>query len=143
MSANGTFSAMAWLGPRLPFFIAALCLAGLYVSAHMFRKQQRAQRGELTEPSVVQTPRARVAGFSNALFGIVYYILMLVAAALLHAPLVAAAALAAACLAAAFSLYLAYSLLFVTRMSCTYCWTGHAINWLLLIALVAYRFGFQ
>ncbi|MBC5805606.1 MAG: vitamin K epoxide reductase family protein [Candidatus Eremiobacter antarcticus] len=119
--------------------IAALCLAGLYVSIHMLAKQRAAQRGELTEPSVVQTPRARVAGFSNALFGIAYYSLMLVAAALLQAPLVAAAALAAACLAAAFSLYLAYSLLFVTRMSCAYCWTGHVINWLLLAALIVRR----
>ncbi len=130
---------MSWLAPRLPVMIAALCMAGLYVSVHMLRKQQAAQRGELTEPSVVMTPRARVAGFSNALFGIAYYTLMLVAAALLQTPVVAAAALAAACAAAAFSLYLAYSLLFVTRMSCVYCWTGHLINWLLLASLLIRR----
>ena len=35
--------------------------------------------------------------------------------------------------AAAFSAYLAYSLLVVTRMSCTYCWTGHVVNWSLIV----------
>jgi uncharacterized membrane protein len=46
--------------------------------------------------------------------------------------------LAAAAGAAAFSAYLAYSLLFVTRMPCVYCWTGHVVNWsLVLLAVLA------
>jgi uncharacterized membrane protein len=35
------------------------------------------------------------------------------------------------------SAVLAYSLLFVTRMPCTYCWTSHAINWTLAFCLAA------
>jgi hypothetical protein len=30
---------------------------------------------------------------------------------------------------------LAYSLLFVTRMPCVYCWTSHVVNWALAVAL--------
>lgn len=46
----------------------------------MQRKAMLAQRGELDEPSVVQTPRARaIARTPNSLFGIAYYVLLAVA----------------------------------------------------------------
>jgi hypothetical protein len=31
-------------------------------------------------------------------------------------------------------------LLFITRMPCAFCWTGHAVNWSLLALLIAYHF---
>src|SRR5690242_18829383 len=40
--------------------ITVLCAIGFYASVFMLRKSVRAARGELAEPSVVQTPRARL-----------------------------------------------------------------------------------
>jgi uncharacterized membrane protein len=51
------------------------------------------------------------------------------------------AALAAAAAAAAFSAYLAYSLLFVTRMPCVYCWTSHVVNFSLILLVALARPG--
>jgi uncharacterized membrane protein len=119
--------------------ILVLCGVGLYASAFMAAKAQRAARGGLAEPSVVQTPRARVFGTSNASFGLVYYALMAVATPLLGRPDAWWTAFSASLLAAAFSLYLAYSLLFVTRMPCVYCWTSHLVNWLLPLVLLGAR----
>jgi uncharacterized membrane protein len=120
--------------------ILLLCAVGLYASAFMYRKSQRAARGALSEPSVVESPRARAAGgVPNAAIGLLYYAGLAAATAFLSIPLVWAGALAASLLAAAFSLYLAYSLLFVTRMPCVYCWTSHAANIALPILLLVAR----
>jgi uncharacterized membrane protein len=109
--------------------ILLLCGVVLYLSAFMFRKMRRAARGELDEPSVVQTPRARALGkVPNAALGFAYYVLLAVATLTFGVPGVWLAALSASVLAAGLSLYLAYSLLFVTRMPCLYCWTSHAVN---------------
>jgi len=102
----------------------------------MTRKALRAARGELTEASVVETPRARsFGGTPNAAIGLVYYAALAIAAAtpLLGVNAIWWLSLAAACGAAAFSVYLAYSLLFVTRMPCIYCWTSHIVNWALVL----------
>lgn len=116
--------------------VTALCVAGIIVSTRMQRKAMQAARGELAEPSVVQSPRARLfGGTPNSAVGIAYYALMIPAAWLLEVHVVWILALVAAVAAAALSVYLAYSLLYVTRMPCAMCWTGHAINWLLLLAI--------
>jgi uncharacterized membrane protein len=108
-----------------------LCAVGFYASAFMGNKSRRAARGELTEPSVVQSPRARlVAGVPNAIFGLLYYPGVALAVSL-SSDLARRAAFLASLLAAAMSLVLAYSLLFRTRRSCPYCWTAHVINWML------------
>lgn len=121
--------------------ILLLCGVGLYASAFMARKAARAARGELTGPSVVQTPRARsFGGTSNAVIGLTYYAALACATFLFSVPAIWGLALAAALGAAAFSGYLAYSLLFVTRMPCAYCWTSHVVNWSLPI-LVAFARG--
>jgi uncharacterized membrane protein len=124
--------------------IVILCLVGLYVSFFMLRKYIRAQRGQLDEPSVVTSARAKVARVPNAMIGLVYYAFMLLLTPFLsrNYPIVMDAALIAALAAAVSSLYLAYSLLFVTRMPCRYCWTGHVINWSLLgLVIVIARSG--
>jgi uncharacterized membrane protein len=103
----------------------------------MQSKALQAARGRLEEPSVVQTPRARIFGrIPNSAFGIAYYALLAISSFFFTSPLIRDAALVACSLAAVMSVYLAYSLLFVTRMPCVFCWTGHVVNWLLLAIVV-------
>ena len=119
------------------FAVLALCAVGLYVSIFMQRKAMVASHGGLGEPSVVQTARARaIGGVPNSAIGIGYYALLAAASFALAVPAVYIAALIAASLAAMMSVYLAYSLLFVTKMPCVNCWTGHVVNWVLLGLLV-------
>lgn len=120
--------------------ILLLCAVGLYASGFMFGKSLRARRGQLSEPSVVETPRARVVGgVPNAALGLAYYAALAIGVAFLHVPGVWVAAFAASLAAALLSVYLAYSLLFVTRMPCPYCWTLHAVNAALVVALLFAR----
>lgn len=117
--------------------VFALSILGLYVSLRMQNKIYQASLGELTEPSVVQTPRAALVGRTpNSAIGIAYYALLAAASVFLTVPVIHTVADIAAILAALMSVYLAYSLLFVTRMPCAYCWTGHVVNWLLLTILL-------
>jgi len=117
-----------------------LALVGWIVALRMQLKAVAARRGMLTEPSVVQTARARVAGPPNSAIGLAYYSLMMLASPWIHLPAVYSASVVATLAAAGFSMYLAYSLLYVTRMSCVLCWTGHVVNWALLFVLIAARF---
>jgi len=107
----------------------------------MAAKSVRAARGELSEPSVVQTPRARaLGGVPNAAIGVAFYAALALVTLFGHG-LLLRGALAAAVAAAAFSAYLAYSLLYVTRMACVYCWTSHVVNWLLVPLTLALAIG--
>ncbi len=120
----------------LRVLIDALCVIGLYTSVLMYRKSVRGERGLLTEPSVVQTARARaVGGLPNALLGIAYYVALGSIALFSHGKPLWTVALGASYTAAAMSAYLAYSLLFVTRMPCRFCWTAHAVNFLLAVVV--------
>jgi uncharacterized membrane protein len=116
--------------------ITVLCGVGLYASLFMLRKGVAASRGELAEPSVVQTPRARLlGGVPNALLGAVYYPALAVAIWLATTRLSLALVAVPVFAAAAVSVVLAYSLLRITRMPCVYCWTSHAINWTLALCV--------
>lgn len=120
----------------LRVIITMLCGVGLYASVFMLRKGAAAARGELTERSVVQTPRARLLGnIPNALFGVAYYPALAVAIWLATHRLTLSLVAVPVLVAAAMSIVLAYSLLFVTRMPCPFCWTSHAINWTLLLCV--------
>jgi uncharacterized membrane protein len=122
--------------PKL--IVTLLCGVGLYASLFMLAKTRRAERGQLAEPSVVETPRARLyGGVPNALVGALYYPAVGVAIWLVRMPVPAIILLAAVAFAAVTSLFLAYSLLFVTRRPCPICWTAHAVNWSL--ALLCFR----
>jgi uncharacterized membrane protein len=116
--------------------VTLLCAVGLYAAVFMLLKTVRAARGLLVEPSVVQTSRAHLFGAPNAVIGVAYYLLLAAAVWLGHGTWVAVAVYVAAGLAAIVSLYLAYSLLYVTRRACPYCWTGHIVNWLLALFCV-------
>ena len=114
--------------------ITVLCGVGLYVSLFMLAKTRRAERGLLTEPSVVQTPQARLyGGVPNAMLGIAYYLALAASIWLVRSRIGAGIVLAAVAFAAITSAILAYSLLFITKRTCPYCWTGHAINWTLVV----------
>lgn len=113
--------------------ITVLCAVGFYASVFMLRKSVRAAQGALTEASVVQTERATLYfGMPNSLIGLVYYAGLAAVSWFAHGTVLLALALAASLFAAGTSVYLAYSLLFVTKRSCPYCWTAHAVNWALL-----------
>lgn len=118
--------------------ITVLCGVGLYAAVFMQAKTRRAERGLLEGPSVVQTPRARLyGGLPNALLGCAYYPAVAIAIWSLHGRVALLGLTAVAAFAAATSLVLAYSLLFVTRRSCPYCWSAHVVNGLLLAGIVA------
>jgi uncharacterized membrane protein len=86
---------------------------------------------------VVQSPRARaLGGVPNAAIGVVYYPLVALASFGFHVPGVWIVTVLASLGAAAFSVFLAFSLLFVTKRACPYCWTGHLINWALPVLLL-------
>jgi len=120
--------------------ITLLCGVGLYTSLFMLRKSRRAERGEVRGPSVVKTPRAHLFGVQNSFVGAIFYPALAVAVWVAPPGLALAVVLAAALFAAGTSAYLAYSLLFVTRRECPYCWTAHGVNWALLV-LVGWLFA--
>jgi uncharacterized membrane protein len=113
--------------------ITVLCGVGLYTSLFMLRKSIRAARGELRGPSVVKSPRAQLFGVPNSLLGLLYYPAVALAVWFVRSPLAAVILLAMVVFAAATSVVLAYSLLFVTRRECPYCWASHGVNWALLL----------
>ena len=119
--------------------VTAAAVVGLYASQHMYRKALRARRGELAEPSVVETPAGNFfLGQPNALLGLAFYGALLVTTPFAHDRSVRRGRAAASTLAFASSIYLGYSLLFVTRMACPYCWTSHAMNFA-IVAVLAMR----
>jgi len=106
----------------------------------MLAKSRRAERGEIRGPSVVKTPRAHLFGVQNSLLGAIFYVVLAVAIWFARPGAALLAILAAALFAAVTSAILAYSLLFVTRRECPYCWTAHGVNWALLV-LVGWLFA--
>jgi uncharacterized membrane protein len=103
----------------------------------MLRKSLLAERGQLAEPSVVQTPRAKLfGGVPNAFIGTLYYTGQAAVSWSAHGAVLLTAAFAVSIAATVTSAFLGYSLLFVTRRSCPYCWTAHAVNFTLSIALL-------
>jgi uncharacterized membrane protein len=109
--------------------VVACCVLGFFASRTMHAKAEADQRGELREPSVVQTPRARLfGGVDNALIGLVFYPAVAIGVFFFSVPAVRIATLFAAAAATAVSLFLLYSLLFITKMKCTNCLIAHASN---------------
>ena len=130
---SGTLTEDAIQAMVIRAVITLLCGVGLYASLFMLNKSRRAARGEVEGPSVVKTPRAHLFGVPNSLLGSIYYPTLAIAIWFAHAPAAEVVLLAAVVLAAATSVVLAYSLLWVTRRECPYCWTSHAVNWCLLL----------
>jgi uncharacterized membrane protein len=117
--------------------ITVLCGVGLYTALFMLAKTRRAERGLLHEASVVDLPRARLyGGVPNALLGCVYYPALALAVWFGHGHAVSLIVLTIVAFAALTSAYLAYSLLFISKRPCPFCWTAHAVNWALLVMIL-------
>jgi uncharacterized membrane protein len=128
-------SAWTWTTHAL---VILCCVAGFIASRAMHEKAEADRRGELREESVVQTPRARLfGGVDTAAIGLAYYPAVALASLFFSDRLVRIATFAAATAALAVSLYLLYSLLFITRRKCTNCMLAHLANALIVGALVA------
>ena len=82
--------------------------------------------------TVLGTPRAKLFGIPNSVFGISLYFYLIVELSRYHY-LISPWALYFLALALARSLYLAFSLLFITKIPCPLCFTGHIINLLLFM----------
>lgn len=116
--------------------VIVCCALGLWVSVRMHDKSEADRRGELREASVVQSPRARLfGGVDNAMIGLVYYPAVALASLFLSDAPVRIATLIAAAAAAVVSVFLMHSLLYITKMKCTNCWIGHAMNMFLFVML--------
>jgi len=74
--------------------------------------------------NVLETPRAKIFGIPNSAFGIVIYF-YLILDQFLFPPWIGLLLLGVALLR---SVYLAYSLLFITKIPCVLCFTSHGIN---------------
>lgn len=84
------------------------------------------QLKEATCQQVIHTPRAKLLGIPNSLYGMFLYSYLILY--FVGAPLPLWIALVGLGLAVARSLYLAYSLLFITKIPCPLCFTTHFIN---------------
>jgi uncharacterized membrane protein len=96
--------------------------------------------GERTCASIVFTPRARVFGLPNSVLGQVFYAALVIGG--LAGRLEGGALtlyLLASLVTVALGAYLTYSLLFLTRVPCTLCFTSHLINLVIFIMLLILR----
>lgn len=94
----------------------------------------RDRRGELTEPSVVQRPTARLfLGIPNATTGLAYYLGLAAAFPFGDRPAVRLGITVAALLAALVSVRLIVDLAFAAPAGCANCWVAHACNLALVV----------
>lgn len=125
--------------------VALLCCVGFSAARHMYEKSIRAERGDLDEPSIVEAPHARLFfGRPNSLIGCLYFPLLLIGV-LLYALLESHGAdsglavrwfvLVALAGATGTSIFLAYSLVLITKRECPFCWTSHLVNFLLFLTV--------
>ena len=115
-----------------------LCVVGFYVSAHMFQRSKLAEAGKVRGKSVVKSPAARLYfGLPNALWGMIFYLAIATIIWFANGPIIWTLVFLAVAAAALTSVYLAYRLIYVSKTVCPYCWTSHAINWVLVILSAA------
>lgn len=126
------------------FLMVFLSIAGLWISIyftgvyykwfspHVRWVPQICRLDENSCLSVLQTPRAKIFGVPNSAFGIATYSYLLFASHFFP-PILGWVLLA---LALARSVYLAYSLIFVTKIPCPLCFASHAINLSLFVIFI-------
>ena len=85
--------------------------------------------------NVLATPRAKLFGVPNSAFGMCVYSFLIIG---IFLPVPGWTILSLLLISAALlrSVYLAYSLIFVTKISCPLCFTTHAINLTLFLLLL-------
>jgi uncharacterized membrane protein len=104
-----------------------------------------AEHGDLSEPSIVEEPHARLFfGQPNSLFGCFYFPLLLIGVLMyvlaephgsIPALVLRWAVLIALATATGTSIFLAYSLVVVSTQKCPFCWTTHLVNLLLFLVV--------
>ena len=127
------------------FMIFILSAVGLWISIYftgvfyklflpsVFWIPRICQLKEESCMTVLGTPRAKMFGVPNSAFGIALYLYMILGLFFLFPKWIALVALFLAVLR---SIYLAYSLLFVTKIPCPLCFTTHVINLTLLLIIL-------
>ncbi len=127
------------------FFLASV---GLWISIYFtgvyykwFKPKQFwiPQVCQLKESScmlVLETPRAKIFGIPNSVFGILIYS-YLILDSFFFPPQLALILLALATLR---SIYLAYSLIFLVKIPCVLCFTSHVINAILFLLVLKMTF---
>ena len=134
----------------LTLIIITLAVVGLLISTYFTAVAYRwiapdaawlppvCRLGEKTCATVVDTPRARVFGVPNSVLGQFWYLALLVATPLgmTFASPWYWAFVAGAAGTVALGIFLTYSLLFITRVPCTLCFTSHGLNLILFLLLL-------
>ena len=128
----------------MTFLIFVLSVVGLWISVYFTGVYYKwfqpnvswiPQLCHLKESScmlILDTPRAKLFGVPNSVFGIGLYTYLIFN---LCTHFSWAIALVLLIFAVIRSVYLAYSLIFVTKVPCPLCFTGHIINVILLLAV--------
>ena len=93
---------------------------------------------EQTCMSVLDTPRAKIFGVPNSVFGIALYLYLITTLLVPFPSLLTLSLLTVALLR---SVFLAYSLLFITKIPCPLCFTGHTINLILFLIVLSRVFA--
>jgi len=122
-----------------------LCVLGLWISVYFTGVSYRwfpadvkwiprvCQLKEESCQLVIHTPRAKLFGIPNSVYGIALFSYLILY--FLGLPLPWVLGFFGAFLATVRSVYLAYSLIFVTKVPCPLCFTSHLINLFLFIYL--------
>lgn len=123
------------------FLICILCVVGLWISIYftgvfykwfspgVFWIPRVCQLEEKSCLLVLETPRAKIFGIPNSVFGIAMYLYVLFDLAFFPPYF----GLVLCVLALIRSIYLAYSLIFITKIPCPLCFTSHIINFCLVL----------
>ena len=126
------------------FLIFTLSFIGLWISIYFtgvfykwFKPDQFwipkvCQLKEESCMTVLDTPRAKLFGIPNSAFGVGMYAYLILN---LFIPFPWMIALVFLFFAVLRSIYLAYSLIFVTKIPCPLCFTSHVINLILFITV--------
>jgi uncharacterized membrane protein len=123
-------------------WIIAFYFTGVYykwLSPDIFWIPKICRMSEKTCVSVLDTPRAKMAGIPNSVFGLFVYA-YLALDAIVFPPYLGFLLITASL---ARSIYLAYSLLFITRIPCKLCFTAHALNLALFLLYLLQIFALK
>lgn len=140
--------------------IFVLCVIGLWISFYftgvyykwfsssVFWIPKICQLKEANCITILGTPRAKLWGLPNSVYGIALYLYLMATVYVLFADVSAEsrlvfspwAGLVFLALASARSVYLAYSLIFVTKVPCPLCFTTHVINLILFFSVFKMTF---
>ena len=88
--------------------------------------------------TILDTPRAKMFGFPNSAFGVGMYAYLILN---LFIPFPWMIAWVLLLLAVLRSIYLAYSLIYVTKIPCPLCFTSHIIN--LILFIIVFKLPFS